>query len=78
MRYAAAGAEIDEGLVKTLLPAVEEPTAESLDLAAALADVEREMLLCALAEADGDKKAAAARLGIGERTLFTKLKKRGI
>jgi transcriptional regulator of acetoin/glycerol metabolism len=36
------------------------------------------MLLRALAETDGDKKAAAARLGIGERTLFTKLKKHGI
>jgi two-component system response regulator HydG len=39
-----------------------------------LADIEREAILATLAACDGNRTRAAARLGIGVRTLFNKLK----
>ena len=37
-------------------------------------DVEREVIRLALAEVRGNRRKAAERLGIGERTLYRKLK----
>jgi DNA-binding NtrC family response regulator len=37
-------------------------------------DLEREAIAVALGEADGNRRRAAERLGIGERTLYRKLK----
>jgi two-component system response regulator AtoC len=74
----AAGPEVDAALVATLLPAVAAPGRHGFDLEEAVAEAERSTILRALAAA-GDRKAeAAALLGIGERTLFTKLRKHGL
>jgi transcriptional regulator with PAS, ATPase and Fis domain len=43
-----------------------------------VAETERKTILRALAATDDNKAAAAALLRIGERTLFTKLKKYNI
>ncbi len=43
-----------------------------------LADVEREHILAALKAAGGNKARAATRLGIGQATLFRKLKQYGV
>jgi two-component system, NtrC family, response regulator AtoC len=69
---------VGRSLIRTLLPAESEPAATDLDLDRALADLERRMILDALAASDDNKPAAAKLLGIGERTLWTKLKKHGI
>jgi DNA-binding NtrC family response regulator len=75
----AAGPEVDEPLVATLLPATVDPAAApSLLLDAAVAEAERRTILRALAATGGRKAEAAALLGIGERTLFTKLKAYGL
>jgi len=71
------GDEVGEALVQTLLPA-EGDGATGLDLAAAVARAERQAILQALAVAEGRKSEAAALLGIGERTLWSKLKKHGL
>jgi len=71
------GDEVGEALVQTLLPA-EGDGAMGLDLAAAVARAERKAIAQALAAADGRKSEAAALLGIGERTLWSKLKKHGL
>jgi len=70
--------EVGAELVATLLPPVHEDRAGSFDLAAATGDAERKTILGALAATGDNKAAAAALLGIGERTLWTKLKKHGI
>jgi DNA-binding NtrC family response regulator len=41
-------------------------------------DVEREAILAALAEVAGNRRRAAERLGIGERTLYRKIRKYGL
>jgi two-component system response regulator AtoC len=74
----AEGDEIGEGLLQTLLPAGTEEVKGDLDLAAAVADVERKTILRALAVTNDSKPEAASLLGIGERTLWSKLKKHGI
>jgi DNA-binding NtrC family response regulator len=71
----AVGSEVGDDLVAGLLPPATENTGRSLNLAVAVADVERKAILRALAAAGGKKPEAAALLGIGERTLWTKLKK---
>jgi two-component system response regulator FlrC len=43
-----------------------------------LADLEREAILATLASVDGNRRKAAEILGIGERTLYDKLKKYGV
>jgi DNA-binding NtrC family response regulator len=43
-----------------------------------MADIEREAIAMALRESDGNRRKAAERLGIGERTLYRKLKEFGI
>jgi two-component system, NtrC family, response regulator AtoC len=60
-----------------LLAASESRQSDSdrLNLERGLLQVERRLILDALAVADGDKGEAARILGIGERTLWTKLKK---
>jgi DNA-binding NtrC family response regulator len=77
-----AGSVVDAEQVRGLLPPLEaEPPAGaggSFELERAVAEAERKAILRALA-ATGDSKAeAAALLGIGERTLWTKLKKHGL
>jgi transcriptional regulator with PAS, ATPase and Fis domain len=66
--------------MRSLLPRVSEEAAESedLDLAAAVSEVERKTILRALAATGDNKAEAASRLGIGERTLWTKLKRHGL
>jgi len=71
------GDEVGEALVRTLLP-VEGDGAGGLDLAAAVARAERTAIVQALAATNGRKSEAASLLGIGERTLWTKLKKHGL
>jgi two-component system, NtrC family, response regulator AtoC len=75
----SSGGEISPALLRSLLP---EQSAETgsvdLDLDRALSEVERKLILRALMETNGNKAAAAVRLGIGERTLWTKLKKHGL
>jgi two-component system, NtrC family, response regulator AtoC len=51
---------------------------ETLNLEQAVDDLERRMILDALTATADNKHAAAKLLGIGERTLWTKLKKHGI
>lgn len=78
--------QVDESLVRSLLPrsdgAATAPSGAAddvrLDLAEAVAEVERQTILRALAATGGNKAQAAQLLGIGERTLFTKLKRHGI
>lgn len=43
-----------------------------------MAEIEREAIALALRESDGNRRIAAERLGIGERTLYRKLKEFGI
>jgi transcriptional regulator with PAS, ATPase and Fis domain len=74
----AAPGEIPQSLVRSLLP--EELTVDSPDfsLEHAVNEAERKMILRALMETKDNKAAAASILGIGERTLWTKLKKHGL
>lgn len=76
----ADGSEISRDDVAALLPASEEVAAgaDGLDLATAVNEVERRTILRALSAVDDNKAHAAAALGIGERTLWTKLKKHGL
>jgi DNA-binding NtrC family response regulator len=75
----AEGEVIGHEAVEALVPsAAEAPDEAQLDLAGAVAELERKTILRALAAADGNKPAAAKLLGIGERTLWSKLKKYGI
>jgi two-component system response regulator AtoC len=74
----AAPGEVPQSLIRSLLP--EEGLSGSLDLNLdrALAETERKVILRALMETKDNKAAAAGLLGIGERTLWTKLKKHGL
>jgi DNA-binding NtrC family response regulator len=65
--------------VRSFLPADSAPAAAAgLGLDPALDQLERRMILDALVASDDNKHKAAELLGIGERTLWTKLKKHGI
>jgi transcriptional regulator with PAS, ATPase and Fis domain len=70
--------EVSEALVGALLPPAPASEGASHDLESALNETERKAILRALAASRDDKAAAAALLGIGERTLWTKLKKHGL
>jgi two-component system, NtrC family, response regulator AtoC len=72
------GEIVTPALVRSLLPTDVAPASVDLNLDHAVADLERRMILDALAATDDNKPAAARLLGIGERTLWTKLKKHGI
>ena len=72
------GSSVGPSLVRSLLPADGHAALGDLRLERALGELERRMILDALAAADDNKATAARLLGIGERTLWTKLKKHGI
>jgi two-component system response regulator HydG len=80
----AESTELDVDLIRSLAPVARaggephEPEAAPIDLEGAVAEAERKAILRALAATDDNKPAAATLLGIGERTLWTKLKKYGI
>jgi two-component system response regulator AtoC len=75
----AEGSEIDDvGLPSREALRAEPGDEDPLDLSAAVATTERRVILRALAQTADNKAAAADLLGIGERTLWTKLKKYGI
>jgi DNA-binding NtrC family response regulator len=61
---------------------VDEPSTRSAPAAAnlvrPLVDLERDAIVAALAQVDGNRRLAAELLGIGERTLYDKIKKYGI
>jgi two-component system, NtrC family, response regulator AtoC len=69
---------VDAALMRSLLPVESESARTSLNLDSALASLERQMILEALHTSGDNKLAAAKLLGIGERTLWTKLKKHGL
>jgi two-component system response regulator AtoC len=71
----ATGNDVSDELVRTLLPGTAEEAPSNLDLESAVFEVERRTILRALAATHDNKAAAAALLGIGERTLWTKLKR---
>jgi two-component system, NtrC family, response regulator AtoC len=78
----AAHLWIDDGERERVAPAAmigspSSPPATSSDLRP-LVDLERDAILRALAAVDGNRRRAAELLGIGERTLYDKLKKYGI
>lgn len=72
------GDEVGVALIRSFLPAEVAPVYASLNLEQALSDLERRLILDALATSDDNKLTAAKLLGIGERTLWTKLKKHGL
>jgi DNA-binding NtrC family response regulator len=78
----ASGGGVDAELVRELLPhaarSTEAEGPESFDLEAAVNEAERRVILRALAAAHDSKVEAARLLGIGERTLWTKMKKHGL
>jgi|GEM_PF-6610 len=85
MERAAVLAErgaLGEALVRELLPrpsgAASEAEPTTLELDAVVSETERRAILRALAAAHDNKLEAARLLGIGERTLWTKLKKYGL
>lgn len=61
---------LDEPVAKVSATAPEAPTPKG-----SLADLEREMIEKTLAQVGGNRRAAAAQLGIGLRTLYEKLKR---
>jgi two-component system, NtrC family, response regulator AtoC len=74
------GEVVGPSLIGSLVRTETEPRRaerDDLNLQRALAGLERRMILDALAATDDDKSAAAKLLGIGDRTLWTKLKKHG-
>ena len=73
----AARSEIPQSLVRSLLPEKDLVDSPNLNLESAASETERKVVLRALMEAK-DNKTAASLLGIGERTLWTKLKKHGL
>ncbi len=69
---------VGAALIRSFLPADAAPARSGLGLDPALDDLERRMILDALVASSDNKHKAAELLGIGERTLWTKLKKHGI
>jgi two-component system response regulator AtoC len=76
----ANGVEVDAALVRELLPHASAREAARADFALepAVNEAERKTILRALAAANDNKIEAARLLGIGERTLWTKLRKYGL
>ena len=75
-------AVVGEALLRRLLPSTpDDPEAGEpgpIELAKVVAEAERSAILRTLAGTGDNKAEAAKQLGIGERTLWTKLKKYGI
>jgi two-component system response regulator FlrC len=59
-------------------PATGGSRAPAPNLVRPLVDLERDAIVAALAQVDGNRRQAAELLGIGERTLYDKIKKYGI
>jgi len=59
-------------------PALPIDTSITVEPGMTMADIEREAIVLALRESEGNRRKAAERLGIGERTLYRKLKEYGI
>jgi two-component system response regulator AtoC len=74
----AKDAVVHAPFLRTLLPSDTAPGSAAPSLEQALDELERRLIVEALAASDDNKAAAAKRLGIGERTLWTKLKKHGV
>ena len=72
------GSLVDAALVRSLLPRAASEAGPDLDLQHAVAEVERRTIVHALSASGNNKAAAAKLLGIGERTLWTKLKLYGL
>lgn len=72
------GDEVNTALVRSFLPLELTAAQINLNLEQALNDLERRFILEALTTSGDNKLAAAKLLGIGERTLWTKLKKHGL
>jgi two-component system response regulator AtoC len=76
-----SGSEVDRGFFRMLLPgprpaeAASEPVAEVMPLEPAVEELERKLILRALAATQDNKAEAARLLGVSERTLWYKLKK---
>ena len=73
-----SGAELSKQHVRSLVPVGGETAPADFDLERAVNEVERKTILRALAATDDNKVAAATLLRIGERTLWSKLKKHGL
>jgi DNA-binding NtrC family response regulator len=54
------------------------PSSIQLEPEMTMADIERQAIAIALAAVAGNRRKAAKRLGIGERTLYRKIKEYGI
>jgi len=76
----APGSEVTPALLRSLLSDRPEASGDGdgLELAKRVGEAEKRAILRALARTGDNKTAAASLLGIGERTLWTKLKKHGI
>jgi len=74
----SSGPELTKQQVRSLVPVEGETTPADFDLERAVGEIERKTILRALAATDDNKVAAATLLGIGERTLWSKLKKHGL
>jgi two-component system, NtrC family, response regulator AtoC len=74
----SSGPELTKHQIRSLLPADGESAPADFDLERIVSDVERKTILRALAATNDNKVAAASLLGIGERTLWSKLKKHGL
>ncbi|MEA2624743.1 MAG: hypothetical protein QOD06_788 [Candidatus Binatota bacterium] len=72
------GGDVSSRVVRALVPEDVDSSPPDFNLDRAVAESERTVILRALAETADNKVAAAALLGIGERTLWTKLKKHGL
>ena len=70
--------DVSADLVRTLVPGESANGAEAAELAAVVGEAEKRAIRRALDQTGDNKAEAATLLGIGERTLWTKLKKHGI
>jgi two-component system response regulator AtoC len=71
------GAQVDDALIRNLVPG-EGPCNDPVELAAVVGQAEKRAIERALEQTGDNKAEAASVLGIGERTLWTKLKKYGV
>jgi transcriptional regulator of acetoin/glycerol metabolism len=77
----AAGEVLDADAIRRALPpdaARRQPGQSGGDLAATLADAERHAIVAALDESNGQKSAAAQRLGVSRSQFYEKLRRHNI
>ncbi len=77
-RDSGLGARDSEASVDPLAPSPESPTPVIYRAGMSMSDVERAAIDAALRETHGNRRKAAENLGIGERTLYRKLKEYAI